>query len=143
MKRILILLFIIGFLSPSVFAQRKLKSSEVPQEVLKSFGTKYTAYKKVIWRKMDVLYEAEVFIGKKVSFVTFEANGNWVETLTEIKLAELPAEVVAGVKKLFSSAKLKAAAIIEQSTNVNLYIVQFRYKGKRGEVTLDSKGVQS
>lgn len=142
MKRLLILIFIIGVISPTVFAQHKLKSSEIPQEVQKTFSDKYPSYKKVIWRKIDVLYEAEVFLDKKVSFVTFEANGKWVETLTEIRLSELPAEVVAGIKKIFSSAILKAAALVEQAASGDLYIVQFRYKGKKGEVTMDSTGKQ-
>lgn len=89
-----------------------------------------------------MLYEAEVFVEKKVSFATFDTAGIWVETLTEIEISELPAEVTAGVTKLFSSAKIKAAAKIEQSTNMDLYIVQFRFKGKKGELTLDKTGVQ-
>lgn len=133
-------LFFIGFTSTTVLAQHRLKSSEVPQEVLKSFNSKYTEYKKVVWRKVGVLYEADIFHGKKLCFATYEANGTWVETLTEIKVSDIPAEVIAGVKSIYSSAIIKAGAKIEQASNENLYIVQFKFKGKRGEVTLDEKG---
>lgn len=124
-------------------AQKRINVSKVPQEVIKNYNLKFTNVKKVIWRKVDVLFEAEVFIGKKVSFVTFDTSGKWLETLTEIKVSELPAEVTAGVKKLYSSAQIKAAAVIEQSTNETLYIIQFRFKGKRGEVTLNKNGTEN
>ncbi|MFH0865018.1 MAG: hypothetical protein V1904_02400 [Bacteroidota bacterium] len=143
MKKIIYLLLITFFAFSFANAQKKISAAKVPQEVMKSYNIKFPSAKKVIWRKIDVLYEAQVFIDKKVSFATFEAGGSWIETLTEIKVSEIPSEVVEGVKKLYSSAIIKAAAIIEQSTNETLYIVQFRFKGKRGEVTLDKSGNQT
>lgn len=142
MKKLFCLLLISLFTYSFSFAQKKVKAGKVPQEVMKNYNLKFPSVKKVIWRKYDVLYEAQVFIGKKVYFATFEGTGNWVETMNEIKVSEIPAEVIAAIKELFSSAEIKAAAIVEQSTNETLYIVQFRFKGKRGEVTMNKAGVQ-
>lgn len=142
MKKFICLLLIVCFSCSFTIAQKRINASKVPSVVMKNYNLKFTNVKKVIWRKIDRIYEAEVFIGKNVSFATFDTSGNWVETLTEIKISEIPVEVVTGVKNLYSSAIIKAAAVIEQSTNETIYIVQFRFKGKRGEVTLDKSGKQ-
>ena len=63
MKKIICLLFISCFALSVSFAQRKINISKVPQEVIKNYNLKFTDIKKVIWRKVNMLYEAEVFIG--------------------------------------------------------------------------------
>jgi uncharacterized protein YxeA len=143
MKRLLLLLFIFIITISCTFAQKRVKNADVPQPAVKTVNIKFPSYNKVVWRKLDTLYEAEVRIGKKYSYVTVGTSGKWIETLTEIKISELPAEVADGVHTLYSSAKIKAAAVIERLSEETQYIIEFRFHGKRGVVTLDKKGKQS
>ncbi|HNW98740.1 MAG TPA: hypothetical protein PKK00_10065 [Bacteroidales bacterium] len=143
MKKILIAIFILLFTYSFSNAQKKIETTLIPKEIIKNFNTKFTSVEKVVWRKIDVLYEAEVSSGNKVFYATYEANGNLIETLIEMKVSDLPAEVVTGVHNLFSSAKIKTAALVEQSSDEPLYIVQFKYKGKQIEITFDKNGKQA
>lgn len=140
MKNIFLLLLVSFFLMPCAFAQRKIKSSEVTEAAIKTVDSKFSSYKKVIWRKIDTLYEAEVRKGKYYSYVTVQRNGKWIETMSEINVSELPPKVTEGLHSLYSSAKVKAAAMVERASEETKWMIEFRFKGKRGVATLDKNG---
>lgn len=74
--------------------------------------------------------------------VTYQARGSWVETMSEIETKDLPDLVVKGVHKLYTLAKIKAAAKVEDAGKKTLYIVTLRFKWRRLEMTLDVHGNQ-
>ena len=136
------LLLLIGLISSGVHAQKRINSSKVAPIVMKDFIVKFPNASKVKWRKIESLYFASFMQNGKGIDVTYQSTGEWVETLSEIDINDLPAEVVTGVHNLFTAAVIKAAAKVEQSSKETLYIVQLRFKGRKAEMTLDSKGNQ-
>ena len=109
---------------------------------MKDFIVKFPNATKVKWRKIESLYFASFMQDGKGIDVTYQSTGEWVETLSEIAVKDLPTVVVTGVSNLFTGAIIKAAAKVEQSTKETLYIVQLRFKGMKAEMTLDAKGNQ-
>jgi len=119
-----------------------IKSSKMPPIIIKDFNVRFPNVSKVKWRKIESLYFASFMLDGKGIDVTYQSTGEWVETLSEISINDLPTEVVTGVHNLFTAATIKAAAKVEQSTKEILYIVQLRFKGRKAEMTLDAKGNQ-
>ena len=140
MKKIFLLL-LIAIVGTGLYAQ-KMNASKVPPIIIKDFIVRFPTVKNAKWKKVESLYFASFMEDSKGIDVTYESGGIWVETLSEIDLKDLPNEVLNGVKNLYTSAKIKAAAKVEQSTKETLYIVQLRFKGKKAEMTLDVKGNQ-
>jgi len=140
MKKIFLIL-IIGFIVPNIYAQN-IKEDKVPSTIIKDFNTKYSSAQKVKWKKVEELYFAKFVIDGKGVDVTYESNGSWVETMTEISVNELPSEVITGANNIFTGAKVKAAAKVEQTTKEIIYILQLQNKNQKAEITLDSKGNQ-
>ncbi|MFC1730078.1 PepSY-like domain-containing protein [candidate division KSB1 bacterium] len=68
---------------------------KVPAVVKTAFDKEFQAAKKVTWEQEEDGYWEAVFKmeGKKMS-VTYDAEGNWLETETMIKTSELPENLV-------------------------------------------------
>ena len=129
-------------LSPAMMAQKRIKTSKVPAIVITNFKAKFSDVKKVKWRTVDSLYFASFMQGDKGMDVTFKTKGEWIETMSEIDIKDLPAEVVKGAYNLFTSATIKAAAKVEEATKKTLYILTLKFKGRKVEMTLDALGNQ-
>lgn len=129
-------------ITSGVHAQKRIKSSKVAPIVMKDFNVKFPNASKVKWRKIESLYFASFMQDGKGIDVTYKSTGEWLETLSEISIKDLPAEVATGVNNLFTNAIIKAVAKVEQSSKETLYIVQLRFKGRKAEMTLDAKGNQ-
>jgi hypothetical protein len=141
MRKILALFLMVALFTSGVNAQH-IKSSKMPPIIIKDFNVRFPNVSKVKWRKIESLYFASFMLDGKGIDVTYQSTGEWVETLSEISINDLPTEVVTGVHNLFTAATIKAAAKVEQSTKEILYIVQLRFKGRKAEMTLDAKGNQ-
>ena len=140
MKKIFILL-LISFFITNINAQN-IKADRVPDSIKKQFNLQFPDVKKVKWKRVEALFFAQFSINGKGVDVTYKLSGEWIETLTEISISEVPAEVVTGINNIFTGAKIIAAASINQSTKEILYVVQLKCKGKKTEMTLDAKGNQ-
>ena len=140
MKKIFLLLFI-GFIIPNIHAQN-IKADMVPSAVIKDFNTKFPDAQKVKWKRIEALFFARFKKNNKGIDVTYKSSGEWVETLTEISISEVPAEVVTGINNIFTGAEIVAAASVNQATKEILYVIQLKCKGKKTEMTFDAKGNQ-
>jgi hypothetical protein len=141
MKKIILLLFILGVSISGLHAQ-KISEKKVPPIIKKDFIKKFPKPKKVKWKKIESLYFAQFSIGGKGIDITYESTGTWVETMTEIPVSDLPAEVVTGMNNIFTGAKIRTVAKIEQSSKEILYIIQLKYQGGKAEATFDKNGNQ-
>ena len=74
--------------------------------------------------------------------VTYDTIGNWVETLSEIALGELPSTVLESINNLFRNCKITSAARIEQYSSDALYEAEIKFNGRKSIATFDSKGNQ-
>jgi len=142
MKKILFLILLFGITASPLMAQKRIRLSKVPPIIITNFTAKFAAVKKVKWRKEESLYFASFMQNDKGIDVTYQSTGDWVETVSEIDIKDLPEAVVKGVHNLFTLAKLKEAAKVEGADKKTLYIVELKFKGRKVEMTLDEQGNQ-
>jgi hypothetical protein len=136
-----VLLILIGFIITDLNAQ-KIDASQVPSSILKDFTSKYASAKRVKWVKEEKNFEVEFMLNGKGIDVTYDTIGNWVETLSEISVSELPSIIVESVNKLFHDCRITGAARIDQYNKDALYESEIRFKGKKAVATFDTKGNQ-
>jgi hypothetical protein len=139
MKKFVVLLTVCLIFSIAGYSQ-VIAPEKVPVPVKKAFSKKFPA-------AVDVKYEME----KKDYEITFkdegtemsaifDATGAWIETETEIKASDLPAEVSASVKKNFPGFKLSEIVRTETPTMGFSYEMDMK-KAKEGyEVQFSLKG---
>ena len=84
-------------------------------------------------------YEANFEMNEVEQSAVFDANGNWIETETEIPVSQLPSAVSQAISKQFSGYKIKEPEMVEKATGKS-YEVELT-KGKETlEVVLSPKG---
>src|SRR5206468_966913 len=90
-------------------------AQNVPETVKNAFAKSFpnTTVKK--WDKEDSNYEANFTKDGKSMSATFDANGTWMETETDIKISELPAAVTDYVKSNYKGATIKEAAVLSNT----------------------------
>jgi uncharacterized membrane protein YkoI len=117
-----------------------MKSSDVPQIVQSAFAKRFPSVKNVSWSREDASeFEAEFKNNGKEQSANFDANGNWLETETEIKKSDLPAAVQATLAKEFAGYKLEEAELTETSGGTR-YEVELEKGESRYEVQLSEDG---
>ena len=134
MKRII---FIMGFvlLVSSSFAQTP------PVAVKNTFEQKFPAATNIKWGKESASeWEAEFKMNSAKNSANFLADGNWVETETEIPVAQLPAGVVISIKKQYPAAEIVGAHKIETAQKGTMYEADIKTGGKKKEVVLTADG---
>ena len=80
------LVFIISVL----FVAGIIKSTKVPWKIQSAFAKKYPAAQNVKWEVEEREYEVHFSKNDKKLACSFERNGTWLETETEIKKKQLP-----------------------------------------------------
>lgn len=120
-------------ISMSACAQ-KIKEIEVPQPVKTAFTTKFPQATAVKWELEDGKeYEAEFKENGKERSATFSLTGQWMETETEIKTAELPAAVTQAIATSFAGSKVEEAETVETPDRGTFYEVEL----EKGEQPLE------
>ena len=103
-------------------------AQNIPAAVNQAFTKAFPSTTVKKWDKEDGNYEANFSKDGKTMSATFDANGKWMETETDIKISELPAAVTDYVKANYKSATIKEAAIISNSSSSKIY--EAEVKGK-------------
>lgn len=139
MRSILLLLGAV-MLNTAAFAQ-KISENKIPTAVLVSFKTKFPAATKTTWEmENNSKYEADFMLDEKKHSAKFAKSGKWMETETEIKIAELPKEVSQTIAKEFTGFTVEEAEKAETSNNGIVYEVKVK-KGKEiYDVTVAASG---
>jgi hypothetical protein len=101
---------VIGFAACS----QKLDESKVPDVVKAAFAKQYpgTAAK---WEMEDGKYEASFKENSDAMSILYEANGSMTEGEMDIKVADLPATVLAYIKDHYNGKTIKEAAKITKA----------------------------
>ncbi len=105
------------------FKAQKLKESDVPTQVKQAFSKNYPNNKVEEWEKENMNYEAEFEINNKEMSVSFDENGNIIETEIEIETKELPATIKDYLSKNEVGKKIKEASKITDNKGVITYEV--------------------
>jgi putative PepSY-like beta-lactamase-inhibitor len=75
-------------------------SKAIPQTVITSFNAKYPGAGVKSWKIENGKYVAKAIVDNHKCFVTFDINGNWLNTMSKIKWTwTLPKEVYESYKK--------------------------------------------
>ena len=112
------------------------KAQSVPAEAKAAFAKNFPGATVKKWDKEDGNYEANFTKDGKTMSATFDAQGTWVETETDIKVSELPAAVSDYVKTNYKGASIKEAAVISNPTSKKIY--EAEVKGK--DLLFDENG---
>ena len=126
---------VIVFVAGCANAQ-KMKEAEVPSAAVSAFHKMYSTVKDYVWYNEDGNYEAEYKEGKMEAAVSFDKNGNLVETEKEIAVNALPSGIADYVSKNYAGATIKEASEITDANGVKTYEAEI--KGK--DVVFDANG---
>ena len=137
MKRILIITYCIFAIAITGCSQK----INVPAAVSNAFNSRYPGATNVKWGKESAKeFEAEFkFNGDNVS-ANFGTDGTWVETETMIKVADLPAAVVAAINKNYPGAVIRTAEKLEAPGDKLLYETVIKVKGKKKTLEMKADG---
>lgn len=119
MKTILVPMF--ALLMTTAANAQKLKEKEVPAAVITAFKKAYPQTTRVGWEKEGANYEAGFDLNKTENSVQFDADGNILETETEITITLLPAKVKNYISEHYPSKSVKEAAKITDAKGVVTY----------------------
>jgi adenylyl- and sulfurtransferase ThiI len=135
MKNLIILSVLFLSISITTCAQKK-----APEAVTKAFTQKFAAAKSVKWDNESANeWEAEFMMNGKEMSSSFDVDGKWLETETEISSKELPSEVTATLAKEFSGYKTGEMSIIENPEMKGFEIALKKDKSAI-EVVIDANG---
>ncbi|MEJ2595328.1 MAG: PepSY-like domain-containing protein [bacterium] len=135
MKQILVFLSVL-LLSSGLSAQR------APAKVRKALERQYPESRDVKWEYEGERYKewtARFYEGKDSLTVTYDHKGNWLLSLRNIPLEQLPQTVIDAIRDEYHGAKLIVAAIYEEPGFTG-YGVAFHYKKDRWGVQISKEG---
>lgn len=113
MKKTNILILLATMSAINSFSQ-ELKEKDVPANLKDAFAKAYPNTK-AEWEKEGNHFEAEFEVKQQDISVLFDANGNILETETEIPEGELPAAARDYISKNYKNPRIKEAAKITAS----------------------------
>jgi hypothetical protein len=97
----------------TLFVATSCMSQNVPAAVKAAFTKNFPGITAEKWDKEDGNFEANFKQDGKTMSATFDANGGWLETETDIAITELPASITNYVKEHYKGATIKEAAILK------------------------------
>ena len=137
MKKILIISYCIFAFAITACSQK----INVPAAVTNAFNSKYPGATNVKWGKESAKeFEAEFNLNGNNVSANFATNGTWVETETVIKVADLPAAVVAAINKKYPGAVITSAEKLEEPGDTLLYETVIKVKGKKRTLEMKADG---
>jgi len=136
MKRLIILVCLSLF---SISFAQKSGSKDVPKVVKDKFSATFKEVKNVKWSKEKTEFEANFKIGKEKKSATFNESGKLLETETELKISDLPKDILASVKKDYNGYKITEAAKIESDGTIT-YEAEVTKGKNRMDLIYDGNG---
>lgn len=96
MKKVFLSIFLAVFvlLANAQKAENKIKESEVPEAVKKSFNEKHAGMKAIKWELDNGKYEVDFKNGKVKYIAVFNPDGKWLITGTELKKKDVPKKIM-------------------------------------------------
>ena len=141
MKKLFIAIAIIccATVSAQEKEDKELKKSAVPQVVKDEFNKEFPG-KKAKWENENGGYEAGFKINGTDASAIYDKKGHRKELEIDMKVSELPQNVIAYVKKNYPSNKIKEAAKITDDKNVINYEAEITKDAKSYDLLFDADG---
>lgn len=118
MKKLLLISICLGFILCS-YAQ---KEKEIPASAKTAFASKFPKAQKVKWSiEKPGEFEAEYTLNGVEASAVYDANGQLMETETEIKETALPQAVKSAIAKDFAGYKINEIELAIDSKNIVTY----------------------
>ena len=143
LKNITSLIAILALIYVANAQEKKIKTSEVPSTVTKSFKAKFPNVKEVEWVKEEADYEVEFEMSGKEHEAKFSSDGIWKETETKMKVSEIPQSVKTGLMKTeYKDWKIEKVAKVESADpNMKMfYEVEVEKKKVEKEICISADG---
>lgn len=116
------------------------QKGDVGSNVKNAFDQKFPDAKKVFWDKENSdEWEAEFTRNGMEYSANYSVNGEWLETESEIKTSEVPAQVSYKMTRDYPEARIKEVFKVERKDGV-FYEYEFKMNGKTQEVLFDASG---
>ena len=125
MKRLLIGFMVMCCLLP--LRAQKIKTSDVPENILKIYTTKLSDTVPAKWIKENDLYTAAFVKNKLHGSMVINERAEWVETQWELPVNYLPKKVREHMYANFQRQKIKYAAIVFRPGS-EYYLVSLKKK---------------
>lgn len=97
----------------TLFAATSCMSQNVPVAVKDAFAKNFPGVTAQKWDKEDGNYEANFKKDGKTMSATFDAKGGWMETETDIAVAELPVSITSYIREHYKGETIKEAAMLK------------------------------
>jgi hypothetical protein len=126
----------------NVFAQ-KLKPAEVPSDVMETLDEQYSYVKVTGWVKEGQTYVASIKDGSTSGKVYISGAGEWIRTLFNVPVNELPSSITDYVKENFPDYLISVSALEEKedvSTHYYLEVREDAVGSKPSVLTFSSSG---
>ena len=126
----------------NVFAQ-KLKPAEVPSDVVETLDEQYSYIKVTGWVKEGQTYVASIKDGSTSGKVYISGAGEWIRTLFNVPVNELPSSITDYVKENFPDYLISVSALEEKedvSTHYYLEVREDAVGSKPSVLTFSSSG---
>ncbi|NOX86420.1 MAG: hypothetical protein GXO86_10745 [Chlorobi bacterium] len=131
---------IIGMGLLLAFSFNSCEQEKVPEKIKAAFNQKFPGAKEVDWdMEKNNVWEAEFEMNEKEMSATFDQNGKWLETETEIEEDELPAAVKETLNSQFKDYEVDEAEYVE-SPETSGYEIELEGNKKEFEVLIGKDG---
>ncbi len=141
MKNILAALFILSTFS--LYAQPKIKESEVPKEVLLALENTYASYKVKNWYQESSQYIADLVVDGQEGKAYFTSKGSWQYSSFPVQEAECPTLMMSYFINNYPGFRSKRIEYIEEQSGDNYYRMIISKKGigsTEYELVFDTRG---
>lgn len=122
-------LFLIFFFINSLFAQSKLRESDIPQEVRLGLENAYSDYKLRSWGFETGQYIAFISIDGQEGKCYLAANGNWQFTIFDVPEAQTPTLVMNYFVNNYPGYRIRKCEYVEEQSGDNYYRLLISMKG--------------
>ncbi|MGZ3932662.1 MAG: PepSY-like domain-containing protein [Bacteroidia bacterium] len=134
--------FAAGLLITAHLSAQKLKEADVPKPVTAAFSAHFKNVKAEKWeKKPNGTYKAEFEQGKSESAGIFSAEGELLETETELKISGLPKAVTEHVAKNYEGFKIEKAEKIMHASGSGFYGIEIKKGRERKDLIYNASGV--
>ncbi len=127
MKKTILCLLIFSAMMASA---QKIKTGDVPAQVMKGFKMHFDGVKVKSWEKeKNGMYEAEFNLNTKETSAVFNQEGVLIETETEVSIKDIPAAISDYVQREYAAYKISEVSQIIAASGIQTFEVELE-KGK-------------
>jgi len=143
MKRIVLAILAIIMITASVNAQKKVKESQVPRQVLLAMENTYTSYAVSAWFEQPGQYVADFTTEGQKGKAYFTDDGEWQYSAFVVDISECPTIMNTYFVDNYPGFKIRSTEYIEEMSGDNYYRMIITRKGVGSddfELIFDTRG---